>query len=262
MLAHVSGGSIGAQSAGDRVKPEAAIVLVHGAWHGGWCYRRVADLLRGAGHRVYTPTLTGLGERSHLLTPSVNLTTHIADITNMIRWEDLRQIILVGHSYGGIVVTGVADEMADRISALVYLDAFLPTAGKSFHDIVPAELAEAQVHSASASNGQSVPPIPAAAFNVNEADRTWADSLFTPHPLRTLTQPIELSGNHARIAYKSYVLATKNPIPLFQDFARSMRNDPACNSYELPCGHDVMIDLPMETAAIIQQAAARAVSGS
>jgi pimeloyl-ACP methyl ester carboxylesterase len=234
------------------------IVLVHGAWHGGWCYRRVAELLRGSGHRVFTPTLTGLGERSHLLTRSINLSTHIADIANMIRWENLRQIVLVGHSYGGMVVTGVADAMSDKVSALVYLDAFLPTAGKSFHDILPTEVAEAQVHGARASNGLSVPPIPAAAFNVNEEDRLWVDSLCTPHPLATLTQPIELTGSHARIANKSYVLATKNPIPLFQDFARSMGSEPSCISYELPCGHDVMIDLPKETAAIIEKAAARA----
>jgi pimeloyl-ACP methyl ester carboxylesterase len=234
------------------------IVLVHGAWHGGWCYRRVAELLRGSGHRVFTPTLTGLGERSHLLTRSINLSTHITDIANMIRWEELRQIVLVGHSYGGLVVTGVADAMSDKVSALVYLDAFLPTAGKSLHDILPAEVAEAQINSARASNGLSVPPIPAAAFNVNEEDRLWVDSLCTPHPLATLTQPIELTGSHARIANKSYVLATKNPIPLFQDFARSMRSEPSCISYELPCGHDVMIDLPKETAAIIEKAAARA----
>jgi len=236
------------------------IVLVHGAWHGGWCYRRVADSLRGAGFGVYTPTLTGLGERSHLLTPSVNLSTHITDITNMMRWEDLQGIILVGHSYGGMVVTGAADAMTDRVAALVYLDAFLPTAGKSFHDILPPDVAEAQVQSANASNGLTVPPIPAAAFNVNEQDRVWVDSLCTPHPLRTLTQPIELTGSHARITNKSYVLATKNPVSLFHGFARSMRNDPSCISYELPCGHDVMIDLPEETAAIIQEAAARAVA--
>ena len=236
---------------------ERTIVLVHGAWHGGWCYGRVADLLRRSGHRVYTPTLTGLGERSHLLSRSINLSTHIADIVNMIRWEGLEQIILVGHSYGGMVVTGVADAMTDRVSALVYLDAFLPTAGKSFHDILPAEVAEAQVNGANAGNGFTVPPIPAAAFNVNEADRSWVDSLCTPHPLGTLTQPIELTGSYTRIACKSYVLATQNPMPLFQDFARSMRKEPSCISYELPCGHDVMIDLPKETAAIIAEAAAR-----
>jgi pimeloyl-ACP methyl ester carboxylesterase len=239
------------------VRSDPTIVLVHGAWHGGWCYQRVADLLRGRGHRVYTPTLTGLGERSHLLNRSVNLSTHIADIMNLIRWEDIQPIVLVGHSYGGMVVTGVADAMTDRISAVVYLDAFLPTAGQSFHDILPREVAEAQVHSASSSHGLSVPPIPAAAFNVNEEDRPWVDSLCTPHPLGTLTQPIELTGSHTRIANKSYVLATKNPLPLFHDFARSMRNEASCISYELPCGHDVMVDLPKETAAIIEEAATR-----
>ncbi len=234
------------------------VVLVAGAWHGGWCYRRVADLLRASGHRVYTPTLTGLGERSHLLTRSINLSTHIADITNLIIWEDLREITLVGHSYGGMVVTGVADALTDRISALVYLDAFLPTAGKSFHGILPAEVAAAQIESASASNGLSVPPIPAAAFNVNEEDRLWVDSSCTPQPLGTLTQPIELTGSHARIETKTYVLATENPASLFQDFARAMRKEPTCVSYELPCGHDVMIDLPQETAAIIEETVTRA----
>ncbi len=236
---------------------QQTIVLVPGAWHGGWCYGRVADLLRGSGHRVYTPTLTGLGERSHLLSRSINLSTHIADIANLIRWEDLRDIILIGHSYGGMVVTGVADALTDRVSALVYLDAFLPTAGKSFHGILPAEVAAAQIESARASDGLSVPPIAAAAFNVNEEDRLWVDSLCTPHPLGTLTQTIELTGSHERIETKSYVLATKNPVSLFQEFARSMRKEPSCVSYELPCGHDVMIDLPKETAAIIEETATR-----
>jgi pimeloyl-ACP methyl ester carboxylesterase len=236
------------------------IVLVHGAWHGGWCYGRVAELLRGSGHRVYTPTLTGLGERSHLLNPSVDLSTHIADVVNLMRWEDLQQIILVGHSYGGMVVTGVADAMAERVSALVYLDAFVPTAGKSFHEILPAEVAEAQVRGADAGNGYTVPPIPAAAFNVNVNDRAWVDSLCTPHPLGTLTERITLTGKHARIAVKSYVFAANNPVTLFAEHARAMRREASCKSYELPCGHDVMIDLPLETAAIIEEAAARAVA--
>jgi pimeloyl-ACP methyl ester carboxylesterase len=240
--------------------PDQTIVLVHGAWHGAWCYRRVAELLRRSGYRVYTPTLTGLGERSHLLSRSITLSTHIADIANLIRWEEIEQFVLVGHSYGGMVVTGVADAMSDRVSALVYLDAFLPTAGKPFHAIVPPEVAASQLQSARGSNGLSVPPMPAAAFNVNEADRSWVDALCTPHPLATLTQPIELTGSYRRIAAMSYVLATQNPAALFDGFARSMKNEPACHSYELPCGHDVMIDLPKETAAIIEAAAARVVS--
>src|SRR5215216_473082 len=104
-------------------------VLVHGGWHGGWCWKRVAPLLRDAGHDVYTPTLTGLGERVHLASPQVNLTTHITDVVNVIEFEDLSEVVLVGHSYGGVVITGVASKVSDRIKDLVYLDAFVAKDG-------------------------------------------------------------------------------------------------------------------------------------
>ena len=106
-------------------------VLVHGAWHGGWCWRRVADHLEGKGHKVFTPTMTGLGERSHLLTKDINLATHITDIVNVIKWEDLKDIVLVGHSYGGLIISGVADQMGDKIASIVFLDAFVPENGDS-----------------------------------------------------------------------------------------------------------------------------------
>src|SRR5690606_22210546 len=108
-----------------------SFVLVHGAWHGGWCYRRVADRLQDRGHRVFTPTLSGMGERSHTFTPAINLDTHIADIVNLLAWEDLENVVLCGHSYGGMVVTGVADRAAGRIGSLVYLDANIPEDGQS-----------------------------------------------------------------------------------------------------------------------------------
>src|ERR1700746_2403292 len=101
-------------------------VLVHGAWHGGWCWRRVADQLRREGHAVFTPTLTGLGERAHLLAPGIDLSPHVADIVNMMRWEGLSEVILCGRSYGGFVISGVAEAMAARIRSIVFLDAFLP----------------------------------------------------------------------------------------------------------------------------------------
>src|ERR1700728_4589280 len=115
-------------------------VLVHGAWHGGWCWRRVTDRLTVKGHRVYTPTLTGVADRSHLLSESVNLSTHVTDVVNLIRWEEMTDIVLCGHSYGGMVVTGVADKMSERIAALVYLDAFVPESGQSMQDLRPREL--------------------------------------------------------------------------------------------------------------------------
>ncbi len=105
---------------------QSTFVLVHGGWHGGWCYSRVAQRLAAAGHRVFTPTLTGLGERAHLYSRSINLTTHITDIINVIKWERLQNVVLAGHSYGGMVVTGVADAIPEKIASLVYLDAFVP----------------------------------------------------------------------------------------------------------------------------------------
>jgi pimeloyl-ACP methyl ester carboxylesterase len=113
----------------------ATYVLVHGGGHGGWCYQRVARLLRAAGHEVYAPTLTGLGERAHLLSPRVDLDMHIRDVAAVMEYEDLREVILTGHSYGGMVITGAADRAADRVSRLVYLDAANPKDGQSLVDV-------------------------------------------------------------------------------------------------------------------------------
>jgi pimeloyl-ACP methyl ester carboxylesterase len=115
----------------------ANFVLVHGAWHGGWCWNRVAELLRARHHTVFAPTLTGLGERSHLLKPDIDLDTHILDIVNEIKWKDLRDVILVGHSYGGMVVSGAVEKMDKSIAALVMADAFFPADGQSMSDIDP-----------------------------------------------------------------------------------------------------------------------------
>src|SRR5215468_3419613 len=107
----------------------ATFLLVHGAWHGGWCWRRVSDLLEQQGHKVFAPTMTGLGERSHLLDARINLATHIADIVNVIKWEKLEDIVLVGHSYGGVIISGVAEQMRQSIGSIVFLDAFVPASG-------------------------------------------------------------------------------------------------------------------------------------
>ena len=142
-------------------------VLVHGAWHGGWCYKRVARLLRQAGHEVYTPTLTGLGERAHLMNQAIDLDTHVQDIAGVIRCEELSDVVLCGHSYGGMVITGVAEQIAAKIRSLVYLDAFVPENGKSVFDYLPAEQS-GQMRDDAAQNGEGykVSPIPAAVFAV------------------------------------------------------------------------------------------------
>jgi pimeloyl-ACP methyl ester carboxylesterase len=149
-------------------------VLVHGAWHGGWCWRRVADRLRAGEHTVYTPTLTGLGERSHLIAPSVNLTTHIEDVVNMMKWEGLDNIVLCGHSYGGMVIAGVAEKAVDKIRSIVFLDAFLPRNADATIDLVPPAGQQAMRDHLNAGD-TTLPPRSAEAFGVNEADRAWVD---------------------------------------------------------------------------------------
>src|SRR4051812_5893566 len=163
-------------------------VLVHGAWSGGWCYARAAALLRSRGHTVFTPTLTGQGERAHLMSGAINLSTHIEDVLGVFKFERLSDVVLGGHSYGGMVITGVADRIAERVRALAYLDAFIPDDGQSLFDInIPANT-QRFLAQAGASGGLSVPPPPAAYFGVNAADAATVDALATPHPLGCFTE--------------------------------------------------------------------------
>ena len=137
-------------------------VLIHGAWHGSWCWKRVRNALQAQGHQVFTPTLTGVAERSHLLSPQINLQTHIDDVVNLIQWEELSDVVLCGHSYGGCVISGVADRIPDRIGALVYLDAFVLENGQSLHDTLPPDVKNKQLEAAHRDGeGWKVPPIPA-----------------------------------------------------------------------------------------------------
>src|SRR5215831_5722049 len=136
----------------------ATFVLVHGAWHGGWCWKKVTPLLRAAGHEVYTPTLTGLGERVHLASPKVDLTTHIQDVVNVLDYEDLHEVVLVGHSYGGVVIAGVADRVPSRVGHLVYLDAGVPHNGEGYLDLLPNLRALIEEDSRLNGDGWRVPP--------------------------------------------------------------------------------------------------------
>ncbi|AXK83061.1 alpha/beta hydrolase [Pseudolabrys taiwanensis] len=233
----------------------ATFVLVHGAWSGGWCYGRVADMLRAEGHRVFTPTLTGQGERSHLLTGAVNLSTHIADVAGVFANEGLDGAVLAGHSYGGMVITGVADRMPEKIAALVYLDAFLPEDGQSLFDLnVPANT-QRFIANAGDIGGLAVPPPPAAFFNVNANDAERVDRLATPFPLAAMAERLKLTGKHRSIARRIYVHGTVLPRESpFKPFYERVRNDPAWTVHALACGHHVMLDMPDKTAEILKQA--------
>jgi len=230
-------------------------VLVHGAWHGGWCWRRVADRLRAGGHLVFTPTLTGLGERSHLLRPGLDLDVHIADVINMIKWERLSDVVLCGHSYGGFVISGVAERVADLIRSIVFLDAFLPNNGDAIEDITGPAVKDA-IRAAVKGGDPGVPSRPAAAFGVNEADQAWVDALCVPQPIGTFTSPIRLTGARERIARKTYIRAKSYANPAFDRAFAAVQSDRSWRSYEVPCGHDVMVDMPDRLSELLLQAAA------
>ncbi|MGA8873332.1 MAG: alpha/beta fold hydrolase [Candidatus Acidiferrales bacterium] len=238
-------------------------VLVHGAWHGSWCWKRVRKALQAQGHAVFTPTLTGVGERSHLLSREVNLETHICDVVNLIRWEELSNVVLCGHSYGGAVVSGAADRVPDRIGALIYLDAFVLEGGQSVHDYLPPEQWHVQMEGTRLhGEGWKVPPIPAAAFNVNAKDAAWMDRQCTMQPLATFQQPLRLSGKSDAVKDVTYILATSyDDSPFMPSYERAKAR--GWKTLSLACGHDVMLDMPEELTAILLKAAPRsAASGA
>lgn len=185
-------------------------VLVHGAWGGGWHWRRVADRLRSRSHSVFTPTLSGLGERMHQLHPGVDLSLHIADVLGVIKYESLNDIVLVGHSYGGFVISGAAEVIPDKIRSMVFLDAFVPDDSEALVDIVQPAVQDV-IRGAQARGEATVPVRDAAAFRMNEKDRAWADSLANPQPIGTFLEKITLSGARERIAKKTYIRAVGYP---------------------------------------------------
>jgi pimeloyl-ACP methyl ester carboxylesterase len=226
----------------------ATFVLVHGAWHGGWCWKRVRSVLQSQGHAVFTPTLTGVGERSHLLSSQVDLRMQTLDVINLIRWEELDDIVLCGHSYGGFVVAGVADELAERVRSLVFVDAFVPENGQSLADyapIMPEQL----------DDGWKVKPICAEAFGVNPLDRAWVDSQCTPQSVACFEQPIQLIGRLTEIKRVDYILANAwggghSPFVRFYERAKTR----GWLTHEVACGHDVMIDEPAALAELLFKA--------
>jgi pimeloyl-ACP methyl ester carboxylesterase len=222
----------------------ATFVLVHGAWHGSWCWARVRQGLIEQGHRVFTPTLTGVAEQSHALSSDIDLQRHVDDVANLIRWEELDSVVLCGHSYGGCVISGVVEVVPDRIAAMVYLDAFLLEDGECLHDLLPAEHRELQVSLANEhGEGWRVPPIPAEVFNVNAVDRDWVDRQCTPQPLATFQQPIRLHGGPSRVARNHFIYASDwegTPFTPCYDRAKAR----GWTTSEIACGHDVMLDRP------------------
>jgi pimeloyl-ACP methyl ester carboxylesterase len=238
----------------------ATFVLVHGAWHGSWCWKRVRKALQAEGQEVFTPTLTGVGERSHLLAPQVNLNTHIDDVVNLFQWEDLSDVVLCGHSYGGCVISGVADRVPDRIGELVYLDAFVLDDGESLYDTLPPAQRNLQLElTRQHGEGWKVPPIPAEVFGVNAGDIEWVNRQCTMQSLATFQQAIKLRGAADTSISATFILANgwnDSPFPSFHERAKAR----GWKTLTVPCGHDVMVDRPEELTRVLLDIAAHAVS--
>jgi pimeloyl-ACP methyl ester carboxylesterase len=240
----------------------AVFVLVHGAWHGGWCWRRLAPLLRAAGHEVVTPTLTGLGERSHLAHPEVGLATHVEDIVQVLVYEDLSGVVLVGHSYGGIVITGVAERVPERLAHLVYLEAFVPEDGQSLVDLMPAQVRqrmEAMVQAEG--DGWLLPrPLPSAWEAIlrdaggvtDDEDIAWMVPRLGPQPFRTMTEPVRCVNPAAAALPRTYVRGADNTSPTFVPFAERARAPGSGWQYaEVAASHAAMVTAPRDLAVLL-----------
>ncbi len=232
------------------------IVLVHGAWHGAWCWRKLVPLLIAQGLEVYTPTQTGVGEKADLLSKDISLETFIQDITDFLTAHDLHNVVLVGHSFAGISISGVADRMPERISQLVYLDALLLQNGQSVFDIIPPEMVQARRALAQqTSGGVSLPAPEPSVFGVTEAeDAQWVKSQCTPHPLSTYESKMTLThalGNGLPATYIAVIphyLATTAS----REYAKT-RSD--WQYLEMGAGHDAMVTSPKALCRLLQDLA-------
>jgi pimeloyl-ACP methyl ester carboxylesterase len=228
-------------------------VLVHGAGHGGWAWRRVSDILASRGHRVYAPTLTGLADRYHLMSASINLETHIRDIVNLFEWEGITDAVLAGHSYGGWVVTGAVEKLLPRVSAIAYVDAFLPENGQRGFDFTNTQQ-QAAILEAQARGEVSRPGPTSTALKIrNPEDRAWVDSKITPQPLGVSLQPIVLSGAVENVPVRLYIRTPLFPQPVFDATLAHCAAKPGWRTRVMNnCGHDPMIDQPDELADMLE----------
>ena len=235
-----------------------SFVLVHGAWHGGWCWAQLADHLRRMGHDVHAPTLTGLGERRHLASPDITPDTHVLDVTSLIEMNDLQDIVLVGHSYGGLIVTGVASRMPDRLAALVYLDAVVPQVSgiSAMAQRNPERLAAFRAQLSS--GGFMVEPDRFDAWSDDPQVQAWLRTKCSPHPIRCLTEGVTLTGREAEVARRHYILAARNRPSMFWHEYEQVKDRDGWTTETMPTMHDAMIESPADLADRLQVVAASA----
>lgn len=234
--------------------PGVTFVLVHGAYHGGWCWRAVARALRDSGHSVFTPSLTGLAERRHLMSAALTVDTFVLDIANLIEAEDLSDVTLVGHSFGGGVISGVADRLPHRLRRLVYLDAVTPLAGKSLFDMMPERERDARLAALAqrADGGVQAPAPPAKHFGItHEGQAAWVDGRLTPHPVGGFTSPFKLDHPLTNGVPAAYIRCTSPAFPINDPCAAFARAQSDWQYREIATGHDAMISAPAELARLL-----------
>jgi pimeloyl-ACP methyl ester carboxylesterase len=226
-------------------------LVCHGAWSAGWAWKKMHPLMAAAGHRLVTPTYTGLGERAHLANPSIDLETHIEDVLNVIKYEDLRDIVLVGHSYGGMVATGVADRARDRVTQLIYVDAFVPGDGQSLFDLNKVAVQKR----ADSGDGWRVPPNPTPP-DTSPADQEWLSTRRVHMPIKCFETALKLQGGALTLP-RSYIYATRiTPADTFGPFARQAKGDPAWRYYEIDASHSPNVTAPEALMALLAKIAA------
>lgn len=231
----------------------ATFLLVHGAWHGGWCWKPTEDNLRRYGHQTHSPTHTGLGERSHLAHPDITPNSHVEDILGVVRWRELDDIILVGHSHGGLIIAGVASKLPDRIRKLVYLDAFAAEESEVslFAKTNPERLARFETQTRD--GGFLVEPDMFDAWTDDPDKRRCLETMCTPHPIGCFQNDVTLSARQNEVGERHYIICDRNyPSPFHAEYRRVSKLD-GWTTHHIDSKHDAMVERPEDLAAILHR---------
>ena len=238
----------------------ANFVLIHGSWHGGWCWEPVARGLTSLGHRVFAPSLTGCADRGHLLSAQVTLATHVEDVVRLIQFESLQGCVLVGHSYGGNVISGVADRLREQVAHYVFLDAGVPPDDCRYwswsQPHAEATRVSRRASIASEGKGLFMPPPPASAFGItDEAQKNWVQTRLSPMPGSLYDSVIELHHGGSRGLRRTYVAATAPVYETMRPVHARLKTDPGWSFIELATGHDMMVSAPDEVVRLLHHCA-------
>lgn len=222
----------------------ATIVLAHGAWSAAWAWKKMRPLFAAAGHSFFSPTYTGLGERAHLGHKDVDLSTHVQDVLNVLEFEDLKDVVLLGHSYGGMVATGVADKARNRIQRVVYIDAFAPKDGQSMFDLQdPKAEAYMRAGAAKEGGGWGIPPI-SAPPDTSPEDLAWTTPRRRPQPIKSFEEKIKLTSTEPPPP-RHYIYAKQSrPGDVFRQFGERAKSEPGWKYYEIDASHNPHITCP------------------